>query len=279
MIQTTLAQAEPILRSLPAAAHILVALGLGAGLVLWLCGRVVLRPLFGVFGALIGGAVGFLALPGVGQETVFGFPSPYAGLVIGGVIGLVLAIVLYRFALAIAMALVLGLVAVLAAGVYLDSQPLKQAAATAREALPKPPALKEAERLHIDREHAKEAARTAAGQVRQFLDQRGDSISAAWSQVPVSQRVTIVIAGLAGVLGGFFVGLLMPKRSAAAATALLGSALWLPCLGWILAALGTPWADITQRQSLVWLAIWLGVAAVGFIVQVSGLGRHAATEE
>jgi hypothetical protein len=277
-----LAQAEPALRSLPAAAHILVALGLGAGLVLWLVGRVVLRPVFGFIGALIGGSIGFFVLPAAGPETVFGFPSPYAGLLIGAVVGLIGGILLYRFALAILMSLVVGLAGVLAAGVYLNSQEVNSAAATARAGI-KAPALEQAEQLHLSkdmsRDQIKESAQTVAAQVRAFLDARGEELSASWSQIPAAHRVTLVIAGLSGMLAGFLMGLLAPRRSAAAATALFGSGLWLPCLGWILSSLGTRGLDITQRSPTVWLIVWLVAAAVGFVAQTSSLGKHSQNEE
>jgi hypothetical protein len=278
----TLAQAEPVLRSLPAAAHILVALGLGSGLVLWLCGRVVLRPLFGFIGGLIGGSLGFFVLPAAGPESVFGFPSPYAGLLIGAILGLVAGILLYRFALAILMSLVVGLAGVLAAGVYLNSQELNSAATTARASI-QAPALEEARNLHlsgeISKDEIRDTAKTVAGQVRGFLDARRAEVSESWSQIPVAHRVTLVIAGLTGMLAGFLMGLLAPRRSAAAATALFGSGLWLPCLGWILSSLGTAGADITQRSPTVWLVVWLVTAVIGFGVQTSGLGKHSQNEE
>ena len=277
-----LAQAEPALRSLPAAAHILVALGLGAGLVLWLVGRVVLRPVFGFIGCLIGGSVGFFALPAAGPETLFGFPSPYAGLLIGAVLGLLAGILLYRFALAILMSLVVGLAGVLAAGVYLDSQEVNTAAANARAGI-RAPALEEAEKLHLSkdmtRDQVNETAQTVASQVRVFLDARSEELSASWSQIPAAHRVTLVISGLAGSLAGFLLGLLAPKKSAAGATALFGSGLWLPCLGWILSSLGVGGVDITQRSPTVWLIVWFVAAAIGFAVQTSGIGKHSQNEE
>jgi hypothetical protein len=81
------------------------------------------------------------------------------------------------------------------------------------------------------------------------------------------------------MLAGVLLGLLAPKRSAAAATALFGSGLWLPCLGWILESLGTHGTDITQRSPTVWLIVWFVAAAIGFAVQTSGLGKHAQNEE
>ncbi len=86
------------LADLPWLIHIPVAMAFLAGLVLWLVGRKVIRPVTITTGLAIGGMLGFLLVPVV--VPTIGV-SPYLGLVGGSVVGLLLALMLYRVATAV----------------------------------------------------------------------------------------------------------------------------------------------------------------------------------
>lgn len=96
------------LRALPWAAHALAAGALATGIVLWLIGRRVLKPMVVVLCALLGGAVGFVALP---MTPLAGSVSVYIGLLVGAAAGALLGALLYKFSMAIGLGLVLGVAA------------------------------------------------------------------------------------------------------------------------------------------------------------------------
>src|SRR4051812_43116232 len=96
------------LQALPIGAHGLAAAGLVAGLVLWLIGRKVIKPIFAVLGAIGGGSVGFFVGPAVAAGDVGGISTPYLGMGIGAAIGVSVAIVLFRVAMAVSTGVVLA---------------------------------------------------------------------------------------------------------------------------------------------------------------------------
>lgn len=106
MATLTLAAHLPdALQNLPWLVHIPVALALIAGLVLWLAGRRLLRPVTIMVGLGLGGLIGFLVLP----ITMPGFAlSPYLGLVAGAATGLTTALLLYQVATAITFGSAIG---------------------------------------------------------------------------------------------------------------------------------------------------------------------------
>lgn len=106
-------------RSLPWAVHGVVALALISGLVLWLHGRRVLKPMIVVVFVLIGAAIGFFVTP---LTPLQGTISVYAGLFLGGAVGALLGALLYRFAMAVGLGLVLAVVAPVVAVVVLDAK-------------------------------------------------------------------------------------------------------------------------------------------------------------
>jgi hypothetical protein len=80
-------------------------------LILWLIGRRVLKPMVVVLFLLLGGAVGFVALPMTGLA---GSVSVYVGLIVGAAVGALLGVLLYKFSMAVGLGLVLGVAAPLA---------------------------------------------------------------------------------------------------------------------------------------------------------------------
>src|SRR5262249_48063365 len=105
------------LRSLPWAAHGLAGIALLAGLILWLIGRRVLKPIIVIIFALAGGGAGLLLSPLVGAAGGVGV---YTGTVVGLALGAVIGLVLYRFSMAVGLGAVLGIAAPLTAAVVLS---------------------------------------------------------------------------------------------------------------------------------------------------------------
>lgn len=106
MAQFTLAAHLPdALQSLPWLVNVPVALALIAGLILWLAGRRLIRPVTILVGLGLGGLVGFLVLP----ILMPGFAlSPYLGLAAGAAGGLTVALLLYQVATAITFGSAIG---------------------------------------------------------------------------------------------------------------------------------------------------------------------------
>lgn len=102
---TLAAHLPDALANLPWLVQIPVALALVAGLVLWLAGRRLLRPVTIMVGLGLGGLIGFLVLP----MAMPGFAlSPYLGLLAGAASGLSIALLLYQVATAITFGSAIG---------------------------------------------------------------------------------------------------------------------------------------------------------------------------
>jgi hypothetical protein len=277
LAQTVPAPAEP-----PFATHILAVIGLGCGLVLWLVGQRVLKPVFGVLGALAGGLVGFLVLPNVASETIAGFPSPYVGLAIGGVFGLGAGLLLFNFALAISTALALGLAGLLVGAAVVKFQPMQDAPNTLSTLRSQA-----AESVQANdpgtgtrRERVIATAKPLAQTVREFADTRVEEVQSAWSRMTPKDQVILALCGVGGTAAGFFVGLFFPKKSAAVATSLFGSAVWLPSLVWVVHALNVPGVEhIDGRGTVFWLVTWGVIALIGMIVQFGSERRKGPKAE
>jgi len=271
---------QTCIADLPPAAHVIVAMALALGLLLWVFGHRLLPPLFSVFMGLLGAAGGLFVFPALLPDRVVGAPSPYVGLAVGGTLGLALGILLFRFAIAIGMSSVSGIAALLITGVLLQSPQVNDAAGAARLTL-HAPALREAEQLRrLTRENIRHTTIPVESRVREFLKEKSNELAIAWKEVPHREQVRLVVAGVSAAIGGFAIGVLMPRRSAAACSALWGTAIWLPSFGWLLHAMESPGRELLAQPMLVWMIVWLTLAALGFAIQVAMIHRRrVATDE
>ncbi|HYC99907.1 MAG TPA: hypothetical protein VEB22_01665 [Phycisphaerales bacterium] len=99
------AQIPEALYNLPWLVQVPVALALIAGVVLWLAGRRLIRPVTIMIGLGLGGVLGFLVLPVVMPGVAI---SPYLGLAGGAAAGLTIALLLYQVATAITFGSAIG---------------------------------------------------------------------------------------------------------------------------------------------------------------------------
>jgi hypothetical protein len=270
------------LRELPPAAHALAIGGLITGLALWLFGGKLLKPAFALLGLVIGGMLGFLLVPAFFSTTILGVPSPYVGLGLGLLLGLIQGLVLFRFSMAICTALILGLAATLGAAAWMKFEPLKRAADVANQPVStltgSVPA--GASSLTIPtREEAIEKLRPVAERVGAFLDDAGEQLKSEWTKLTPRQQGTLVISGLAGILGGLILGLVFPKKSSALVTALVGAAVWIPCAAWLAIAANAPGNERLNFTAFTWLLIWLGVTILGLVIQATLLKKKAPKSE
>ena len=123
------------------------------------------------------------------------------------------------------------------------------------------------------------AAAPIAAQVETFLEAKLAEIQAAWNEIPRQEQARLGLAGLGGVFGGLCLGLLMPRRSAAACTAFLGAAIWLPAFGWVLLALEAPGRQFLDQRGVVWLAVWVLLSILGLAVQILGSRNSKESED
>ncbi len=277
------------LHELPPAAHLPMALALVAGFLLWMIGGRLVRPAFCAVGSVIGAFTGFLLLPLLGAQEVLGFPSPYAGLVVGGLSGLVVSIVAFRLAMALLAAGALGLGGLLTGMIVLQMSPGQvapvettddqQVTALAidqmRGALRDTPmdgaeeTIRALGRQSLDslNEDTRRAMQTAYGKTRAFLDRLAAQARAIWEGTTPRQQVILAGSTLLGACGGLLLGLAAPRRSAAIVSAMTGSAVMLASGTWLVFAFEIPGRGVLHRSPMAWITIWLAVAILGMALQ------------
>ena len=303
----------PHLQSLPKAVLFLPGLGLLTGLVMWLTGRRVVRPVFAIFGLLGGGILGFFFLPMLGVEEIAKAPSPYIGLIVGAVGGLVAGIMAFRFAMAVSTAAVAAIVASLGASVYLSyAAPMPDATDQTQAGLSADAQMLDGvaiEQPFVDEEtnesdqdqanttdlestepNAEEepldltelAIRSASARTRAFLKELWLEISAAWSNLSPGHRLAISGSCMFGAVSGLLIGLVAPVRASAVVTAMLGAAVWLPSVSWLAHALNVPGKGMLDRGAMGWLVIWIVISLIGTVFQFTGLpgrSKHQDPED
>lgn len=277
----------------PWAVQALVSAATVCGLVLWLGGARVLRPMMIVLGALVFAGIGFAvgpALAGAAEPSSASSPPPTAGaygLLVGLPVGALLGVVLYRSATAVSLGLALGAAAPLCAAGLLqlrvlptgqvlgagDARPLvaeRAALVAVDDALLHAPL---PDSLPIDWDHAfraRERLAPAAEAARHALESAHAEIEVRWRAVPAQHRAVLALSALGGVALGIVLGLAVPAWAAGACASMLGSALWLAGGVWLSGSLGASWAGAggpLDRTPLQWLTVWGVAAAAGLCVQ------------
>ncbi|MBX3358160.1 MAG: hypothetical protein KF745_07010 [Phycisphaeraceae bacterium] len=281
------------LQDLPWAAHAAVGMALAAGVVLWLFGRRVLRPMTIVLMAAVGGIAGCLIIP----FTPFGdevglVGGAIAGLAVGGLAGMLL----HRFATALGFALVLGCAAPIATAVLLPlaGEPDRPSAplalgdhylrgATAYNQLATE--LRDSasvgnsysfgdEQPGTRRDAMRESVSDAGRKVGAFVGAIKDEAAGRWEEVPQHRRFYVILAAAGGSALGFLMGLAMPMWAGGAVTAMIGAGVMLSSGVWLMTAGAVPGTEqISGFKGATWLMIWGVTAAIGMGVQWSGLGK------
>ena len=250
--------AWPVVAYLPAIA------GLVAGLLLLLAGHKVLKPVTLVLGAAAGGLLAVATLTGVLEGHTYGCPASVAALGVGLVVGSIVALALFRAALALAGAATFAALGVLIAGVLLPgAQPtvahkveygVREQVLLASHALDPRPAL-------TTPEGAADAAAIAG---RHAADYAG----LAWGTIPRDGQARLILVALGTGVLGLVAGALLPRKTETLVTALLGGAVVLVSLTWLVNELRVPGAGLLEHGFMGWLVIWGGVSAAGVCVQL-----------
>lgn len=281
--------------SLPWGIHLVVALGMAAGLVLWLAGQKVIKPLVVTLIAALGGLVGGLVVPSTAWGASF---SAWHGIGMGAVAGLLVGLLLYRSALAVGFGVVLGILLPLGAATILSYYPLAGASAGGGEAAAWSGEDLEAragrlvrgamaedelafqivragwqgERAADDEaaplvEELPENLKPAADAISECWQDAKTSIAAEWSELPGAHRLIVLLCGAVGLATGVIAGLALPGWAAAAVTAMFGAAVWMSCLVWLSNAFSAPWRGLLDRTAPQWLAAWAVAAVIGLVIQ------------
>lgn len=119
--------------------------------------------------------------------------------------------------------------------------------------------------------HRSGLADRASAAIHTHVSGLAHSFSDVLSVQPGGHRAVMVMAAILGIAGGVVLGLAKPGMACAAATAMLGSALWLFGIAALSAWLNAPWSAWLDRPASQWVCAWGVVAALGMCVQWSGL--------
>jgi hypothetical protein len=274
------------LQELPFGVFGAAIVALAAGLVLWLAGRMVIKPIFAVIGGVTGSMLGFFFLPLVAPETIAEWPSTTVGLAVGAVLGLAVAIVLFRFTMAISTAVVLGILGGLGAATYLHFDSIHQNEVAAYEAQ----ALSQADQFlpdipRSDSSPTGDGTQTAsdgdqpelnpAQRASKFVQELYEELVVPWwDRQPVRSRFILSGTVFVGAAMGLLIGLAMPVKSAAVTTAMAGSAVWLPNAAFLLTAANLPGHGALARLGPMGsLIVWIVIAAIGMVFQISSIGK------
>lgn len=293
------------IEALPWGASAVAVVALGAGLLLWLRGRGVVRPAFAIGFAAIFGAIGFYGPPAVGLDI-----DPHLGLGVGLVLGALLGLAMFRFAMAVMLGATLGLAAPLIAGAALRLEPtwlqLREEAPTETTeqrfipgeggtdnfitwsenilrdlGVPLPESREPADRDARSPEPREEGeagerlVAEGAERVRNFLRALGEEARIEWNALSVSDRWILTGSAMLGVLVGFLSGLARPKHVAALVTGFAGAAMWLPAAAFLFKAHDLPGAGFLPASPLAWLVVWVAIAIVGALLQWTSLRPRA----
>lgn len=269
-----------------------------AGLILWLSGARLVKPVFLLLGLAIGGFLGATLVPLTGLTpfdiSSFTVSPGLAGLTIGAVLGALVSLALFRLVITISAALTFAAAGLMGAMVFLHFNPTTNADTTDQET-----ALVEsgeslanslgdtvnrdaAERA-IDlfddgekpllTEDAKQDILDAAERSRAFIKQVSESITAELEQRPTRDKAIAFGSLLGGLMLGLLVGITLPNRAAALVTALFGSAIWISASAALVSAKNGALPNALDRSAVVWAAAWILATLAGLIVQLGFLKR------
>ncbi len=257
------------LRDLPMPVHALYIALLVAGGVVWFFGNKLLRPVFALAGAAIGGAAGFFFASLFGLTQWLADLGPYVGLVIGGVVGLALALMLFRVAIGVATAAVLGAALATGSAAYLrgDLRPLHENAVQRIQASAAAAMLEQGGEQPGEGEAAQTGGSSATELGKRFLESAWREAGALLEEIPARERLVIAGAWLVGTVGGFFLGVALANHLSIGVTSMLGSGMLLVSAVWFAGAYSVPFLRDLPLQPRAAITVWLALSVVGMVLQ------------
>ncbi len=212
-----------VLDGMPGVGQVALFVVLALGLVLWLMGRRLAKPVCILTSGSLGAAMGFVLVQAAGMSGL-----AIAAMIVGGIVGMVLGWWFFRLFMALSLAVVLAATLPVAALMLRGTAPPAVETQQVKDQfvdLTKPPRTDTEQSLH-DR---------LAG----IYKQQADEVRAWWDGLETGgRRLVVTSAGLGGVVG-FVVGLFAPLTAAALESSLLGAAAMV-LAGWQLLRLYSP---------------------------------------
>lgn len=313
MLALTLANTT---QTLPEGGMVPLAIGLVAGLALWLAGVKIVRGVFLAIGAAVGGFSGAVLIPLTGLPALELGPvtlNPgFTGLIAGGIIGSLVAMGMLRVVITFTAAGAFAVAGAMAALVFLHVNPtpttddpalIPEALALNEESPPIIDFDEEARRMAAERltdeaesfaesvpdgtaaselldelntEENRERIRNAAERSRAFVTGVYDKVMADYESRPARSKLILASATMAGLGLGLLLGVVMPKRSSALVTSLFGSALWLAAGTALIRANADPTPELLNQPPLAWALLWGTVTIIGMAIQFGLIKRRGS---
>mgnify|MGYP005843395023 CR=1 FL=1 len=293
----TLAQALPEGGSVP------LGVALLAGLLLWIMGARVIKPVFFLLGLAIGAFAGTTILPLTGLPTFtpggVTLTPGVTGLIAGGILGSLVSLAMFRLVIAFTSALAFAAAGVVGALIFLHFNPsvgegdpsdTEQALVESgesiagittslneeitREAAERSAALLDQDEKFLD-ENTKQQLKDAAERSRQFLQQLGQTISEEMERRPPRDKMIAFSSGFAGLAFGLLIGVVMPRRTTALVTSLFGSAVCMASVSALLTARTGERPGYLDQSALVWAIAWGGLTIIGLMIQLGFLSTRS----
>lgn len=289
-------------QALPEGGSVPLGVALMGGLLLWLVGSRVIKPVFFLFGLAIGAFVGTTILPLTGLPTFhpggITFTPGVTGLITGGILGSLVSLAMFRLVIAMTSALAFAAAGVLGAMVFLHFNPtvlegeptdaemamIESGDTVAgittslndtitREAAERAVDLLDQDEKILD-EETKQQLKDAATRSKDFVSHMYETVMADLEQRPTRDKLIATSAGFAGLAFGLLVGVVMPKRTTALVTALFGSAACMASATALLTARSGQRPEFLNQSAVVWAGVWVVLTVVGLMVQLGFLTRN-----
>ncbi|GAB4385156.1 MAG: hypothetical protein Kow0022_10000 [Phycisphaerales bacterium] len=261
--------------STPISLAVLVGIGLACGLILWLFGRQVLKPIIAILGGAWGSALGILAPTWFGIFRIGDVPASLVGMGVGVLLGVLVGLALYRTLITFTTGLAFGTAGLLVSLAVLSAPPPAPDAA-AEAAITAGASFEPGSEPVPQGQSISDAAEDVAEQASRFVRDSVHAITQRFNTLQERDRLRVLGATLGGLLVGLIVGLAAPGRASALVTAAFGSGLWLYCFAWLSIQQGASWAHALTLGPGGWMITWAIATAAGVAVQLLLWGRMAA---
>jgi len=278
---------------LPWGAAAIAGAGLLVGLLLWLWGRKLVKPLYALAFGVGAGLIGFTGPATLGLNV-----DPNILMIALGIFGVIVGLIVFRITMGLTLGVVLGFAvattAVIAIGAQSDAvkaaetAPIPDEESIYREGAGIVEDLGSdevqrnldqlADNLTLDQESdptgaseepsdTERIAQSASREVRAFMLDLWNEVGLWWETIPIRLRIAALGGWLAGFALGLLLGLAKPTLVAGFASAFVGAAIWLPSGAYLAHRVGMPGMGLLPSSASLWAGIWIIVSCVGAGIQ------------